>query len=86
MGASPGGADRLTVLGFSGIALFVALIVWLSVRHPYRQQKLVGRTWFWNDLIWYALVQSFVSGALIASFVVFVDGKTGWSRHRLVSN
>jgi sterol desaturase/sphingolipid hydroxylase (fatty acid hydroxylase superfamily) len=78
--------DVLTLVGGGIIALFAALVLWLSVRRPYRQQQLVGRRWFWNDLVWYALVQSFALGALIAAFIFFVDGKTGWSRLRLVSD
>lgn len=72
--------------GFGAIALFAGLVLWLSVRFPYRDQKLVNRPWFWDDLLWYALVQSFVLGGLIAAFIFFIDDKTGWSRLRLVSD
>lgn len=73
------------IVGFAAVAVFAGLVVWLSIRYPYRDQKLVDRPWFWNDLVCYAVVQSAALGALIAALVLVVDDRTGWSRLHLVS-
>jgi sterol desaturase/sphingolipid hydroxylase (fatty acid hydroxylase superfamily) len=75
-----------TAGAFGVLAIFAGLIIWLSIRHPYRDQKLVHRPWFWNDLIWYAIVQSMVLGAIIAWAIFFIDARTHWSSLRLVSD
>jgi sterol desaturase/sphingolipid hydroxylase (fatty acid hydroxylase superfamily) len=78
--------DALTMAGFLLVGVFGALIILLSFKYPYRDQKIIRRPWFWNDLVYYAVVQSVVLGFLIAFFIFFIDERMGWSSLGLVSD
>jgi len=79
-------SGALPAIGFGAIGLFGAAVIFLSIRFPYREQKILRRRWFWNDLLCYAIAQSVVVGFLIALFLLSADERTGWSRLRLVSD
>ena len=79
-------SGALPAIGLGVIALYAAAIILLSLRYPYRPQKILGRRWFWNDLLCYAIAQSVVVGFLITLFLLSADERTGWSRLRLVSD
>jgi hypothetical protein len=56
-----------------------AVLVWCERRFPYNPGQPLLRTGFWNDLVLYCLVQSYVLGVVIGRIVGYVDGRTGWS-------
>jgi len=68
------------VIGGSALA-FIALERLL----PYRRGQRLLRPGFWNDLVGYALIQSYLLGLVIARFIGWMDGATGLSRLHLVS-
>lgn len=60
-------------------------LIALERRFPYDPgQRLFRRGWF-NDLVLYTLVQSYLLGLVIDAFIRFADGRTGLSRLHLVS-
>ncbi len=70
--------------------LIITLAAWsiiaLERLFPYdRGQRLFRSGWF-NDFFLYSIAQSYVLGLLIAQIIAFVDGATGLSRLRLVSD
>lgn len=53
---------------------------------PYNEGQRVFREGFFLDLVLYGLVQSWLLGKLISSFVAWVDGSTRMSRLHLVTD
>lgn len=68
------------------IAVFGATFAWLERLRPYNAGQALFRDGFWNDLVLYCLVQSYVLGLVIARVVVWIDASTGISRWHLVSS
>lgn len=62
------------------------LLIILERRAPYNPGQPLLRDGFWNDLVLYCFVQSYVLGVLIARLVGYVDAQTGWSRLHLVTH
>jgi len=53
---------------------------------PYdRGQRLFRKGWF-NDFFLYSILQSYLLGLVIAQIIAFIDGTTGLSRLKLVSD
>ncbi|MCB9556303.1 MAG: sterol desaturase family protein [Deltaproteobacteria bacterium] len=71
---------------FVASGVWVALILVLSVKYPYRKDRKILRKWFWDDLIMYTIVQSVVLGQAIGWLIKFIDNSTNLSRLRLVSD
>jgi len=67
------------------IVVGAGIIIALERRFPYDRGQRLLREGFWNDLIWYFLIQSYVLAMLIAQLVRWVDAGTGLSRMGLVS-
>jgi len=76
----------LKVVSFGVLGLFASLIIVFSLLVPYRDQKILRRKWFWNDLLLYGLLQSVVMGLLIGYLIHYLDTQTEWSRLRVVSD
>lgn len=75
----------LSAIALGAIVAFGAAVIVLSMRYPYRDQQLLRRRWFWDDLVYYAIAQSFAVGFVITIVLLSIDERTGWSRARLVS-
>jgi sterol desaturase/sphingolipid hydroxylase (fatty acid hydroxylase superfamily) len=75
-----------TAEGASLVAVVSAavLFVRLERRFPYNEGQPLFRTGFWNDLVWYGVVQSYVLGIVIGRLIQWLDGHTGWSRWQLI--
>jgi len=67
------------------IVVGAGIIIALERRFPYDRGQRLLREGFWNDLIWYFLIQSYVLAMLIAQLVRWVDAGTGLSHMGLVS-
>ena len=57
----------------------------LERRFPYSPGQHLLRPGFWNDLVLYGFVQSYVLGVVIGRLILYLDGRTGMSRLHLVS-
>ncbi|HYK11731.1 MAG TPA: sterol desaturase family protein [Gemmatimonadales bacterium] len=57
----------------------------LERRFPYNAGQHWLRAGFWNDLLLYGFVQSYVLGVVIGRLILWMDGATGMSRLHLVS-
>ena len=68
------------------IVLAALGIILLERWRPYAPQQTFLREGFWNDLILYAIVQSYLAGLLISFLIAWIDDGTGLSRLRLVSD
>jgi sterol desaturase/sphingolipid hydroxylase (fatty acid hydroxylase superfamily) len=77
--------NRIEIATFGAIVLAGVAFTVLERWFPYNTGQRVLRTGFWNDIVLYCLVQSYVLGVLIGRLVTFIDGHTGWSRLGLVS-
>ncbi len=60
------------------------VIIGLERLFPYDRGQRFFRKGFFNDLVAYTLVQSFVLGYLITSFIEWVDARTGLEKARLL--
>ena len=76
----------LTLLSPLIIVAAAVLIVLLERRFPYAPEQRFLREGFWNDLLLYSIVQSYVLGLLISVALAAVDNATGLSRARIVSD
>lgn len=76
----------LTLLSPLIIVAAAVLIVLLERRFPYAPEQRFLREGFWNDLLLYSIVQSYVLGLLISVALSAVDNATGLSRARIVSD
>ena len=63
-----------------------AIIVALERRWPYDRGQPLFREGFWDDLVWYALAQSYLLGLVIDAIIGWLDRGTGLSRLHLVSH
>lgn len=61
------------------------LLIGLERLFPYEPRQRLLRTGFFTDLIGYGLLQSYALGLVIGALIVFVDGRTGWSKLGLLS-
>jgi len=57
----------------------------LERRYPYNRGQHLIRAGFWNDLLLYGFVQSYVLGVVIGRLILWMDGRTGLSRLHLLS-
>ena len=66
------------------IVVGAGVLVLLERWRPYEPRQRVLRAGFWDDLIGYTFVQSYVLGLVIAHITGWLDHVTGLSRHHLV--
>lgn len=64
----------------TGALALVALERW----RPYDRRQRFLRAGFWDDLIGYTFIQSYLLGLVIARLTAWLDQLTGLSRHHLV--
>jgi sterol desaturase/sphingolipid hydroxylase (fatty acid hydroxylase superfamily) len=62
------------------------LLLALERRFPYEPRQRLWRKGLIDDLVFYGLVQSYLLGLVIATLIGWLDGLTGWSRLRPVSD
>lgn len=67
------------------VGSWVVVLVVLERRFGYARQKLF-RTGFVTDVFWYTIVQSLWLGPVISALILWVDGVSGLSRLRVVSD
>lgn len=60
------------------------ILIALERRYPYDKRQRFLRPGFWNDLVGYALLQSYLLGLIIARVIAAIDGATGLSRRHLI--
>ncbi|MES2730223.1 MAG: sterol desaturase family protein [Bacteroidota bacterium] len=66
---------------------WLALILVLERKFPYRQGLPLFREGFWVDLIWYTLIQSFFLKIIIFDYIIYpLDQHYEWSSFRVVSH
>ena len=70
---------------FAAIAIAAGLFLALERRFPYNPGQSLFRAGFWNDLVLYCFVQSYVLGLIIGRIITLIDHHTGWSRLHVVS-
>jgi len=68
------------------IAVSAGALSWLEHRFPYNEGQRLFRDGFWNDLILYCFVQSYVLGLVIARIVAWLDVHVPSSRWHLVAS
>ena len=61
------------------------VLIALERRFPYDRRQKLFRAGFWDDLIGYTFIQSYLLGLLITQVSTWIDGATGLSRLHLVS-
>src|SRR5262245_11690879 len=71
---------------FGAVVAAGLLLVLLERKFPYNPGQRLLRDGFWNDLVLYCFVQSYVLGVVIGRLVGFLDAHTGWSRLHLVTS
>lgn len=74
-----------TLLPFLILAAALLFIV-LERRFPYDKNQPFFREGFFSDLIFYALLQSYVLSLLIGALIYWLDEQTGLSRLKLVGD
>jgi sterol desaturase/sphingolipid hydroxylase (fatty acid hydroxylase superfamily) len=67
------------------VVLGALVIIALERRFPSDPRQRLFREGFWNDLVLYSIVQSYLLGFVIAALVGWLDRATGLSRRGLVS-
>ncbi len=75
--------DILTLIVVASAALFFILVERII---PYTHGQRIFRDQFWNDLIFYTIVQSYLLGLLIFWFLEWVDNETNFSRFQLIGH
>lgn len=62
------------------------LLIALERRWPYEPRQRFLRPGLWDDLIGYALIQSYLLGLVIAAIISWLDAQTGLTRLGLVTD
>ncbi|NOT09251.1 MAG: sterol desaturase family protein [Gemmatimonadales bacterium] len=78
--------NRIEIAGTAAVALAALFFIFAERRRPYNPGQRLFRPGFWNDLVLYGLVQSFVLGLVIGRIIGALDAGTDWSRLHLVSD
>jgi len=78
------GTVELLCFGF--IILSALAFMGLERIYPYNSGQKLFRFGFWDDLIFYGLVQSYLLGVLIAEIIFWIDSSSGFSRLQVVSD
>src|SRR5215471_2460121 len=67
------------------IVSMALVLIALERRFPYHRGQRFLRVGFWDDLVGYTLIQSYLLGLVIARIIAWMDAATGLSRLHLVS-
>jgi sterol desaturase/sphingolipid hydroxylase (fatty acid hydroxylase superfamily) len=70
------------------VALVVSAVILIALERffPYDKGQKIFRGHFFNDFVYYALIQSYVLGMIISYVIQWFDGATGLSRLHIVSS
>src|SRR5262249_45770134 len=66
------------------IVVSALILIALERRYPYDPRQRLLRAGLWDDLLGYALIQSYLLGLVISHLTACLDGATGLSRLHLV--
>lgn len=77
---------NIQLISFAVISLCAIFIVFLERIYPYNKNQQIIRDGFWNDFVFYNILQSFFLGIIIAYLIRFIDSTTSLSRLQLISN
>ncbi len=77
---------NLAIISALIIAVAGITIALLERRFPYAAQQRFLRDGFWNDLIMYSIIQSYVLGLIISMLITWIDEGTMLSRMRILSH
>ncbi|MFP4369087.1 MAG: sterol desaturase family protein [Bacteroidota bacterium] len=75
----------LEVITTIAIVFAAALMILLERLYPYNKGQKIFREGFWNDLILYSIVQSYLLGLIIFWLLEWVDNVSGISRLQILS-
>lgn len=78
--------DTTTIVTGSIIVIFAIALILLEKKFPYTKGQKLLREGFFNDLVLYTIVQSYVLGLVIGELIKFIDGQTGIQRYQLLSD
>ena len=81
----PRAAALWSVISPACIALAAIVLIALERLRPYAPGRRFFRPGFWDDLLGYAFIQSYLLGLLIARITAWLDGATGLGRLHLVA-
>ncbi|NBV88155.1 MAG: sterol desaturase family protein, partial [Betaproteobacteria bacterium] len=72
----------------SSLVILSAALIYIGLERlfPYQRGQKTFRKGFFLDLFWYTLVQSYVLGLIIAAIIEWIDGSSGISRLRIISD
>lgn len=68
------------------ITLAAVLFAYFERRFPYSQDQALVRRGFFNDLVMYTIIQSYILSYVISFISVGIDSLTNISRYRLLAN
>lgn len=74
-----------TVVSSAVILAAVGILMLLERLRPYDRGEHVFREGFWNDLVFYTVVQNLILAVVIAKIIQWIDGATHLSRLHLIS-
>ena len=74
-----------SILSPACIVAGALILIALERRRPYSPRQRFLRPGLWDDLLGYALIQSYLLGLVIARLTTWLDGATGLGRLHLVS-
>lgn len=77
--------SHVVQITFAAVVAAAVVFILLERRFPYTPGQGLLRDGFWNDLVLYCFVQSYVMGVLIGRITAFIDAHTGLSRLHLVT-
>ncbi len=75
----------LRVLSFVTIVVIAVALIILERIMPYTKGQKFFREGFWDDFVWYTLVQSYFCGLVISFIIEMLDAGTGWSQYKIAA-
>lgn len=74
----------LTWITFVITVFSAVILIVLERRFPYTPGQRILREGFFNDFVWYSLVQSYVLGLVIFGLIEWIDASTSLERYHIV--
>ncbi|MBN1299888.1 MAG: sterol desaturase family protein [Melioribacteraceae bacterium] len=75
---------EIRYISFLIIAIAALIIFFLERLFPYTPNQKILRQGFWNDIIFYNFLQTFLLGIIISYIIEFIDNSTGVSRLKIL--
>lgn len=79
-------SDTTTIITSTIIVGSAALMIYFERKIPYSKNQKFLREGFFNDLVLYTIVQSYVLGLIIGEFIKFIDNQTGIQRLQILTD